>query len=59
MERESTEGAVVQEVFRRDAQDQETLVGLSTSLLHLGSKSPHGKRRWRSATLRGVLSNPT
>jgi site-specific DNA recombinase len=34
-------------------------VGLSTYLLQLGIKSPHGKRCWSSATLRGVLSNPT
>jgi site-specific DNA recombinase len=58
VELEPTEGAVVQELFRRYAQDQETLVGLSKYLLHLGIKSPRGKRRWSSATLRGVLSNP-
>jgi site-specific DNA recombinase len=34
-------------------------VGLSTYLLHLGIKSPRGKRRWSNATLRGVLSHPT
>jgi len=56
---EPTEGAVVQELFRRYAQDQETLVGLSTYLLQCGLKSPHGKRCWSGATLRGVLSNPT
>src|SRR5215475_4342577 len=56
---EPTEGAVIQEVFRRYAQDQETLVSLSKYLLQLGIKSPRGKRCWRSATLRGVLSNPT
>src|SRR5262245_33312869 len=59
VEREPTEGAVVQELFRRYAQDQETLVGLSKYLLHLGLKSPRGQRRWSSATLRGLLSNPT
>ena len=59
VELEPTEGAVVQELFRRYAQDQETLEGLSKYLLHLGIKSPRGKRRWSSATLRGVLSNPT
>jgi site-specific DNA recombinase len=40
-------------------QDQETLVGLSKYLLQLGLKSPRGKRCWSSATLRGLLSNPT
>jgi site-specific DNA recombinase len=33
-------------------------VGLSKYLLRLGIKSPRGQRCWRSATLRGVLSNP-
>jgi site-specific DNA recombinase len=56
---EPTEGAVVQEVFRRYAQEQETLVGLSKFLLQLGITSPSGKRCWSSATLRGLLSNPT
>jgi site-specific DNA recombinase len=58
-ELEPTEGAVVQELFRRYAQDHETLVGLSKYLLQLGIKSPRGKRCWSSATLRGLLSNPT
>src|SRR5262249_30510346 len=56
---EPTEGAVIQEVFRRYAQDHETLIGLSQYLLQLGIKSPRGKRCWSSATLRGLLSNPT
>ena len=59
VELEPTEGAVVQELLRRYAQDQETLVGLSTYLRPLGLKSPHGTRRWSSATLRGVRSKPT
>src|SRR5262249_26993992 len=58
VELEPTAGAGVQEGFRRYPPGQETLVGLSKYLLHLGSKSPHGKRCWSSATLRGVLSNP-
>ena len=59
VEREPTEGAIVQELFRRYMQDQETLVSLSKYLRHLGMKSPRGKRCWSSATLRGLLSNPT
>src|SRR5262245_2209812 len=59
VELEATEGAVVQELFRRYMQEQETLVGLAKYLRQLGIKSPHGKRCWSSATLRGVLSNPT
>ena len=55
---EPTEGAVIQEVFRRYAQDHETLVSLSKYLLQLGIKSPRGKRCWSNATLRGLLSNP-
>ena len=34
-------------------------MGLSKYLLQLGIKSPRGKRCWSSATLRGLLSNPT
>jgi site-specific DNA recombinase len=55
---EPTEGAIVQEVFRRYRQTHETLVGLSTYLLHLGITSPRGRRCWSSATRRGLLSNP-
>jgi len=54
---EPTAGAIVQELFRRYAQDHETLVGLSKYLLQLGIKSPHGKRCWSSATLRGGIVN--
>src|SRR5262249_25051028 len=53
VELEPTEGAIVRELFRRYAQDQETLVGLSKYLPQLGIKSPHGKRCWCSGTLRG------
>jgi site-specific DNA recombinase len=49
---------VIQEVFRRYAQDHATLVSVSKYLLQRGIKSPRGQRCWRSATLRGVLSNP-
>jgi site-specific DNA recombinase len=56
---EPTEGAIVQEVFRRYRQTHETLAGLSTYLLQLGITSPHGRRCWSGATLRGLLSNPT
>jgi site-specific DNA recombinase len=55
---EPTEGAVIQAVFRRYAQDHETLVSVSKYLLPLGIQSPRGKRRWSSATLRGVLAHP-
>jgi len=56
---EPTEGAIVQEVFRRYCQAHETLVSLSTYLLQLDIKSPRGKQCWSSATIRGLLSNPT
>jgi site-specific DNA recombinase len=45
--------------LRRYRQAHETLVSLSTSLLQLDIKSPRGKRCWSSATIRGLLSNPT
>jgi site-specific DNA recombinase len=56
---EPTEGAIVQALFRRYRQPHETLVGLSSYLWHFGIPSPRGNRSWSSATLRGVLSNPT
>jgi site-specific DNA recombinase len=54
-----TEAAVVQELFRRYGQGHETLAGRSKSLLNLGFQSPRGQRCWSSATLHGLLSNPT
>jgi site-specific DNA recombinase len=56
---EPTEGAVVQEVFRRYGHEHETLMGVAKYLLQLGITSPRGKRCWSSATLHGLLSNPT
>jgi site-specific DNA recombinase len=56
---EPTEGAVLQEVFCRYGHEQETLVGLTKYLEQLGILSPRGKRWWSSATLHGLLSNPT
>jgi site-specific DNA recombinase len=55
---EPTEGAVVQEVFRRYGYEHEPLAGLAKYLLQLGIMSPKGKRCWSTATLHGLLSNP-
>lgn len=56
---EPTEGVVVQELFRRYAQDRHTLGELAKYLLELGLPSPQGKPRWSSPSLRGLLSNPS
>jgi site-specific DNA recombinase len=54
-----TEGAIVQELFRRYGQEQETLLSLAKHLLKLGVKSPRGNPRWSAASLHGILSNPS
>lgn len=41
-----TEGAIVQELFRRYGQDHETLLGLAKYLSKLDIKSPRGNPRW-------------
>src|SRR5215510_14427464 len=56
---EPTEGAIVQELFRRYGQDHETLLGLAKYLLKLAIKSPRGNSRWSAASLHGILSNPS
>jgi site-specific DNA recombinase len=55
---EPTEGAIVQEVFARYLEVDETLLGLAKHLLRFGIKSPRGNRRWSAASLRGLLANP-
>jgi site-specific DNA recombinase len=54
-----TEGAIVQELFRRYGQEHETLLGLAKYLWLLGIKSPRGNPRWSAASLHGILSNPS
>jgi site-specific DNA recombinase len=54
-----TEGAIVQELFRRYGQEHETLLGLAKYLWKLGIKSPRGNPRWSAASLHGILSNPS
>ena len=56
---EPPEGASVPEVVRRSRQTHETRAGWSTSLVPRGLPAPHGRRGWRGATLRGLLSHPT
>ena len=55
---DSTEGAMVQELFRRYGQEHESLLGLAKYLWKLGIKSPHGNPRWSAASRHGLLSNP-
>src|SRR5919206_109702 len=55
---EAAEAAVVREVFARYLEDRVGLLGLAKQLSAQGIPSPSGKRRWSSATLRGILTNP-
>jgi len=55
---EPVAGASVQEVFARSLAAEGTLLGLATHFLQRGIKSPRGHRRWRAASLHGLLSNP-
>jgi site-specific DNA recombinase len=55
---ESTEGAIVPELFVRYLEDGGTLLGLAKDLLQRGIKSPRGHPRWSAASLHGLLSNP-
>jgi DNA invertase Pin-like site-specific DNA recombinase len=55
---EPTDGPIVQEVFARDLAADGTRRGLAQPRLRLGIKSPRGNRRWRAASLHGLLSTP-
>jgi site-specific DNA recombinase len=55
---EPAEGAIVQELFTLYLADKGTLLSLAKYLLHLDLPSPRGNRRWSTASLRGVLTNP-
>src|SRR4029453_18708541 len=51
---DSTEGAIVQELFRRYGQEHESLLGLAKYLWKLAIKSPRGNSRWSAASLHGL-----
>src|SRR4051812_45074803 len=56
---EPAEAAVVREVFARYVEDHASLFSLAGHLRVLGIPSPTGRRCWSTATLRGMLTNPT
>ena len=56
---EPAEAAVVREVFARYVEDHASLFSLASHLRVLGIPSPTGRRCWSTATLRGMLTNPT
>jgi site-specific DNA recombinase len=51
-------GAIVQEWFARDLEEDGTLLGLAQYRRQLGITSPYGNKRWSTASLRGLLTNP-
>jgi site-specific DNA recombinase len=55
---EAAEGAMVSELFALYLQPGQSLTSLSTSLKQLQVPSPSGKKRWSTATLRRILTNP-
>jgi site-specific DNA recombinase len=56
---EPAEAAVVQDLFARYLEDRQSLFGLARHLKALGIASPSGRLHWSTATLRGILTNPT
>jgi site-specific DNA recombinase len=55
---ESSEGAVVAEIFAEYLQDGAGLIQVAKHLHARGIPSPMGKKRWGLASIRGVLTNP-
>src|SRR5687767_5736959 len=56
---EPVEAAVVKELFAGYVEDHQSLFGLARHLKALGIASPSGRPHWSTATLRGILANPT
>jgi site-specific DNA recombinase len=56
---EPTEAAMVQELFASFVQEHTSLRSLAKHLQGLGIVSPTGRPRWRTTSLRGLLTNPT
>jgi site-specific DNA recombinase len=56
---EPAEAVAVQEVFAGYIEDHQSLFGLARHLKALGIASPSGRPHWSTATLRGILTNPT
>jgi site-specific DNA recombinase len=56
---DEAQGAIVREMFAFYLQEGSTLYGLVEHLHALGVASPTGKAYWSTATVRGILTNPT
>jgi site-specific DNA recombinase len=56
---EAAEAAVMGELFARFLADEGSLLGLAKDLSRRGVPTPNGGRRWNSATVRGILTNPS
>ena len=56
---EPTEAAVVQELFAGYVEDHQSLFSLARHLKALDIASPSGRLHWSTATLRGILTNPS
>jgi site-specific DNA recombinase len=52
------EAAVVAEIFTGYLEVGQSLAGLATRLMQQGIPTPRGGRRWMTASLRRILSNP-
>ena len=56
---EAAEAPVVQELFATYVEEGIGLIGLAKALTRRGLVTPKGNARWNSATVRGILTNPS
>jgi site-specific DNA recombinase len=56
---EAAEATVVQELFATYIEEGAGLIGLAKALSRRGLVTPNGYARWNSATVRGILTNPS
>jgi site-specific DNA recombinase len=56
---EAAEAPVVQELFATYIEEGIGLIGLAKALGRRGIVTPNGYARWNSATVRGILTNPS
>ncbi len=56
---EAAEAALVREIFARYLEDGMGLMSVAKALSREGIATPNGHARWSTATLRGMLTNPS
>jgi site-specific DNA recombinase len=56
---DETAAGAVHEMFVKYAQDYMGLFRLAKHFQDVGMPAPHGQRRWKPGTIRGILTNPT